>query len=114
MVDVDATLSVALVLATASFFGTTSLAASIVRSGRKLPTLDHLIHVSTTALDGSLLRAGWTLTQVALGGALMRMRRLATAQCLATDAFTRGHRIKATTPLLGCHRKLSTRTAGDL
>jgi len=114
VVDVDATLGVALVLATAALLGATPLATGVIRSRRQLATLDHLVHVATTALDGRLLCAGRTLPQVALAGALMRMRRLAAAQCLATDAFARGHGIKAAAALLRRHGQLATRTAGDL
>lgn len=99
VIDVDAALGVALVLAAAALLGAATLAARIVRARRQLPALDHLIHVAAAALHSRLLRAGRALAQVTLAGALMRVRWLAAAQRLVARALARGHRIEAAAAL---------------
>lgn len=79
VIDVNATLRVALVFATAALLRAASLAACIVRTRRQLATLDHLIHVATATLDCRLLRTRRALAQVTFAGTLMRMRRLTAA-----------------------------------
>lgn len=114
VIDIDAALGIALVLATAALLGAATLAARIVRTGRQLAALDHLIHVAATALDRRLLGARRALAQVAFAGALMRMRRFAAAQRFAADALAGGHRIQATGALRWGHRQLAAGAAGDL
>lgn len=114
VIDVDAALRVALVLATAALLGAAPLAASVVRTRRQLAALDHLVHVATATLHCRLLGTRRTLAQVALAGTLMRMRRLAAAHGLAADALARGHRVETTGALLQRHRQFAARTTGDL
>lgn len=114
MVDVDAALGVALMLAAAPLLRATALAAGVVRPGGQLAALDHLIHVAAAALHGRLLGTGWALAQVALAAALMRMCRLAAPQHPRADSLTGGDGVQAAGALAGCHRHLSTGAAGYL
>lgn len=114
VIDVYAALRVALVFATAALLRAAPLAACIVRTRRQLAALDHLVHVATATLHCRLLGTRRALAQVTFAGTLMRMRRLAAAQCLAADALACGHRIETTAALFQGHRQLAARTTRNL
>lgn len=65
MVDVDAAVLVAFVLAAVATFGAALFASGVVGASAQQFALHHLIHVTAATLDGSLAIARWTLAGVA-------------------------------------------------
>lgn len=95
VVDVDAALLVALVLAAISFFGASLLTTRIVRASEQLPTLDHLLHVAATTAHSRLLGAWRTVAGVTLGRAGVRIGRLATGERPFAGGLTQWNWISA-------------------
>lgn len=94
VIDVNATFLVAFMFATGTFFGATFLAAGIIGPGGELATFYHLIHVTTTTFNCSLLVTGRTIARVAFKGAVMGIGGFATFQGLTTDSFTNRYGIQ--------------------
>lgn len=109
MIDINATLQITLVLATTPLLRALLLASSVIRSGRQLLTLDHLVHLSTATLDRCRLLTRRTRSQVTLGYASMGIRGHTAAQYLIADGITKRDLIQARLSLRGQYRFLATR-----
>lgn len=110
VINVYATLQVAFVLAATPLLRTLFLATRIVRTGRKLFTLYHLVHLATATLyrRGFLTRR--TCTQVTLGDATVRTRRDAATEDFITNRLAKGNFIETRGTFSAQNRFLSTGT----
>lgn len=113
MIDLDATLHVALVLSATPLLRALLLASSIIRSSGQLFAFHHLVHLATTTLHRRRFLTRRTRSQVALADATMRTRRSATAQDLVTNGLAQGNLIQASLSFRGQNWPLTTRTRFD-
>lgn len=140
VVEVDAALLVALVLAAAALLCATLLASGVVGTGRQIDAFHHLVHVAAAALDARLLVAWRTWAVVTFGCkkervrvsqgnrikrptngrdggedsrltlTYMRMRRLAASQRLPAISRAQRNRVGARRALAFRQRHFSART----